>query len=316
MRYRALFLRFIPVGVLIGFGLVLWSAGTLLHHAWPYLYLLNAQPAPCGCASLQSFSDDPRFFFMLMGVGGLMSLYLLGVGASLAIQLLRTSHFLGALSTKSIKKNDMSAWNEVRSETPLSLTAGLFRPTIYLSTAVTAALSKEEMQSILAHESYHAKHFHPFWRWLLQGLFAPIRWIPFCRDAEQTVILAQEYAADCDAIRKYGKQPLLRAFTKLASSPLPAIPVPSFHITNSRLQLLLEEPVRFPIRIFLGTIVGVLGVLSTAHLAVGAGPALTITPSGSSLPSAQMCLQMVQEKRALRSENPSITCPLLLQSRQ
>ncbi|MEK7158111.1 MAG: M56 family metallopeptidase [Patescibacteria group bacterium] len=314
MKQHAIFLRLAPYGVLIGFGLVLWSVGTLLLHAWPYLYLLRSAPAPCGCSSLQTISDDPKFFSMLLGIAGLMSLYLVAAGVSLICQLLQTRRFLRTLTPSMTAKNQHLTWQRVQHSTPWSFTAGLIHPQIFLSTATTSQLSEQETASVLAHEQYHARHFHPLARWLLQGLFSPIRWIPGFRTIEQTVILAQEYAADTFAVQSNGKQNLLRAFTKLANADAPAIPVPSFHVTNLRLRLLLGEPIQLPVRKFSGALLSLAGIFIATHAVIGAGPLSSNEQNNSLLPTPKMCIQLIQQERTLQSEISNTACPILLQS--
>ena len=222
MKQHAIFLRLAPYGVLIGFGLVLWSVGTLLLHAWPYLYLLRSAPAPCGCSSSRPSPMTQNFFnaFRNRGTHELVSCSCWRI-ADLPTP--SNATFPPYADSQHDRKNQHLTWQRVQHSTPWSFTAGLIHPQIFLSTATTSQLSEQETASVLAHEQYHARHFHPLARWLLQGLFSPIRWIPGFRTIEQTVILAQEYAADTFAVQSNGKQ---TSFGHSQNSPTP-MPQPS-----------------------------------------------------------------------------------------
>ena len=71
------------------------------------------------------------------------------------------------------QKSHRDGYEQLDCNAPLALTAGLLRPRIFLSSGLTAQLSRTELRAVLAHEQAHQRHRDNLRQFLLQLLTAP-----------------------------------------------------------------------------------------------------------------------------------------------
>jgi Zn-dependent protease with chaperone function len=91
----------------------------------------------------------------------------------------------------------------VRSTRPFSVTFGLWRPQIWLSTALADVLPQRQLDAVLAHERAHARRRDALRR-LLAGVAALVHWPSLRRTLQAELALASEQACDEAAARHVG----------------------------------------------------------------------------------------------------------------
>jgi Zn-dependent protease with chaperone function len=102
---------------------------------------------------------------------------------------------------------------------PFAVTYGLIRPRILVSTGLAAALARDEVRAVLAHEREHLRHRDPL-RLLAARLFAAWAcYLPAARWLAGRAALGRELAADRAAAAQAGSGVLAGALLKLASTP-------------------------------------------------------------------------------------------------
>lgn len=107
---------------------------------------------------------------------------------------------------------------EVDTPHPFSLTTGLVRPGIWISTGLSAALSEAQLAVVIAHERAHVGRRDPLLRWLCGLLAAPL-WPGVRRSILERLHVASEQVCDEAAARDVG-DPVLVAETLLTVARL------------------------------------------------------------------------------------------------
>jgi Zn-dependent protease with chaperone function len=103
-------------------------------------------------------------------VAALMTALAIQLGAALA-GILRSQRVVAALRRAgTVHEHDGLEVVVAPSPHRLSLTAGIVRPRVYLSTAVWTALDDEERAAVLAHEAAHARAHDVLWRLCLGAM--------------------------------------------------------------------------------------------------------------------------------------------------
>lgn len=139
-----------------------------------------------------------------------MMLFLLGA-MTVASRTRQRLRLLGRLA------EPQSSFQQVESGLPLAWCAGLWRPRVFVSSALLHALSKEELEVVLAHEHHHARR-----RDNLRQLLA--HWSTVCWPrALRRALLADlsrhtEQACDAEAARQHGAQLLAELLKRLAAT--------------------------------------------------------------------------------------------------
>ncbi len=102
---------------------------------------------------------------------------------------------------------------------PLAFTTGLLRPRIYISTALLALLTEDEVVAVLCHELAHAVRRDNVWNWLVR-LFRDMCWfLPVGFVGWRWMVVSQD--EDCDALAaRLTRDPLTlaRALLKVAAA--------------------------------------------------------------------------------------------------
>lgn len=97
----------------------------------------------------------------------------------------------------------------------VTLTIGIFRPKIVISTATINTLDDHELEAVLQHEASHVRRRDPATYAIVRGSVNALLFLPAVRGWAERTILDAEIAADAAAIRSVGRQPLLRALARL-----------------------------------------------------------------------------------------------------
>ena len=160
---------------------------------------------------------------------------------------------------------------------------GIWRPQIWVSTALLALLDNEELLAVLHHEAHHCRQRDPL-RLLVSRLISDsFFFVPFMRRLLDDSRLAQEMVADAVAIARTGTPlPLASALHKLltkSSTPPPNrwLVISQINITERRILALVspEKYTRWPLSL-LGWGVGMgliyLIMLNNAPLAESTAP--------------------------------------------
>lgn len=108
---------------------------------------------------------------------------------------------------------------------PVAYCAGLLRPCVWISTGAVTALLPDELEAVLLHEAYHARHRDPLrvlCSAVLQRMFFAF---PMVRGLAARFALAKELDADRSVLRAQGSPAALAgALAVLAQAVLPFAP--------------------------------------------------------------------------------------------
>lgn len=115
----------------------------------------------------------------------------------------------------------------VEAERAFALTLPARRGGIVLSTAALHALADDELAAVLAHEHAHLRQRHHLVSALVDGLAAPLLWVPVVRAAVDALPHYLEIAADDRARRSVGTPALVGALLKLGERGRPGATLPA-----------------------------------------------------------------------------------------
>ena len=119
---------------------------------------------------------------------------------------------------------------------------GLFRPRIYVTAGLLAALSEDEIEAVLRHERHHLLQRDPLRALLWTALDTTCWW---AAPGGEHAHLQRELAADRAAIAAGQRLPLVRALLKLlergAQPRHPRLAVSGLSVTEARIDQLLER---------------------------------------------------------------------------
>jgi beta-lactamase regulating signal transducer with metallopeptidase domain len=103
----------------------------------------------------------------------------------------------------------------VRDPVPYALTAGLWRPAVFLSTGSIEILDDDELEAVVRHELAHARRRDPLRILLGRALRRALFFVPVARDLWIRYVVASELTADASAVAAQGRYPLSRALLRL-----------------------------------------------------------------------------------------------------
>lgn len=96
-----------------------------------------------------------------------------------------------------------------------AFTFGIVNSSIYISEGLQAALTYEELESVILHEAHHSRRRDPL-RYVLAGAVADFFfWVPLLRDFTSSLAARLEFDAD-DAARRVGDLVLASAILRVA----------------------------------------------------------------------------------------------------
>lgn len=131
-------------------------------------------------------------------------------------------------------------------EAPVALCHGFFRPRLLLSTGVVHRLSRTEIEAVLRHEQAHLRRRDPLRLLGVRALADALPSVAALRQLAATLPLAQELAANRDALAAVGAEAVAGALLKVggALGPLRNVdaPIMAFGAVDARIDQLLGEP--------------------------------------------------------------------------
>ncbi len=131
-------------------------------------------------------------------------------------------------------------------ETPVALCHGFFRPRLLLSTGVVHRLSRPEIEAVLRHEQAHLRRRDPLRLLGVRALADALPSVSVLRQLAATLPLAQELAADRDALAAVGTEAVAGALLKVGEALGPVrnvdAPIMAFGAVDARIDQLLGEP--------------------------------------------------------------------------
>ncbi len=102
----------------------------------------------------------------------------------------------------------------------MAFSAGWLVPQIFVSSGAIMALTKDELEAVVAHERHHVKRRDPLKQMFSRTIATSFFWLPVIRELERKLELAAEVCADRSAVFLSGrKTPLARAILRFASCP-------------------------------------------------------------------------------------------------
>ncbi len=107
----------------------------------------------------------------------------------------------------------------VRDPAPFAFTAGLWRPTIFLSTGMIAVLETDELEAVLRHELAHLHRRDPLRILVGRAVRRALFFLPLVNDLWSRYVIASELAADASVVAALGPHPLARAVVRLLPGP-------------------------------------------------------------------------------------------------
>lgn len=130
----------------------------------------------------------------------------------------------------------------VRDPVPYALTAGLWRPVIFLSIGSIEILDDDELEAVLRHELAHVRRRDPLKLLLGRAVRRALFFIPLAHDLWLRFVVASELVADASVVAAQGRNPLSRALLRLlpAEPKTPAERLPGFGpFSDARVSYLL-----------------------------------------------------------------------------
>lgn len=106
----------------------------------------------------------------------------------------------------------------VRGDRPMALTAGMLRPTIYMSSILVGMMSAAELEAVIRHEMVHVRRRDPLRVFIMQVLRAALPVVPILILLLQSFERRKEMEADAEVVAEMGgPAPLAGALLKLLS---------------------------------------------------------------------------------------------------
>jgi hypothetical protein len=273
------------VGVAYAVGAVL-ALGLAAAAALPFL-AFNAPPA-------QLLAACRRFLLPHLSVPGVLALALMGLGLavlmlgirSVARQLRERRRTLAAASGAHPLGNEMPGVLAFDHPRPLAFCAGLARPRVYVSSGALAALDREQLLAVVAHERHHARRRDPLRIFIVRTLADALFFLPGLRRLGSRYAALAELAADEAAVRAAGDAaPLASAL--LAFGDAPALGVVG--IAPERVDHLMGDAPRWQLPVSL-MLAGLLVAAALGALAIGLVMAAPGSPVSVPLVAARSCM--------------------------
>ena len=258
-------------------AVLILAPAVALHPAATHLYA-------AGLANLGIELSHPQVFgFFALAL--MSSLPAAGFLASLT----RTACGIGSLRALSQNSHDACLddihYRLLPSDAVLVFTAGLVRPTIFVSAGAQRSLTRAELRAALLHEQAHQRGEDIIWRLLLRGVGGALAFAPRIGEVVEAEILRTECEADEYAIRGGARRrDLFEAIVATATPPCslfvagltganlelrlmrlvePGIPLPGRPIRSF---VVLTAAVALPAAV--GHVIAIAAAAGTSHLMV------------------------------------------------
>lgn len=223
---------------------------------------------------------------VLAGVGGAMLLR----GSAAALRELRGARRL-ARRLSGAACGEIAGAVVIARDAPGAFCAGLWRPTIFVTTRTLAILDPAALDAVLAHERHHARCRDPLRLAITRVLTRSLFFLPAAKEVGRMGEELSEILADQSAVRAAGGSPgaLARAMLRFSD----ATHVDSAGVDPRRIDHLLGDapPWRFPVMLGLSGL-SLLALLIALALLAGreASGAASLAPP---FLSAQPCVMML-----------------------
>jgi Zn-dependent protease with chaperone function len=102
---------------------------------------------------------------------------------------------------------------------PFAFAYGALTPRVAVSRGLVTRVSDQELEAVLAHESYHVRRLDPLKVMLSRALPRALFFVPALRAIERRYVAGRELAADRRAMRACGRAPLAGALFKVVGGP-------------------------------------------------------------------------------------------------
>lgn len=237
-------------------------------------------------------------------------------GAGLAVRSLARQYRATSRLTRRLRAREVTAQDRLRAVASragigelrlvddagaYSLTAGIVRPVVYISTGLVDQSSDNELAAVLAHERYHVANHDPLKIALARALTSGLFLLPGLRHLLDRYLVGRELGADRRALRRCGRPALAGALLQSVGGP--ALPTAGAaaafggdHLLEVRLTQLETDreprPAPLPGAILVSTVAGLaamtVGLVATA-IAAGVPTVFDSAPGGIDLAGGAMC---------------------------
>jgi BlaR1 peptidase M56 len=247
-------------------GLALLGAGAVALGLFVVLRALDFSLPSAGtmlaaCRSLLLPDAGPGAL-LLLPLAGLGALSLMLGGRSLVRQVRGTRRFLARLRIVRDAEVTGTPVTVFESARPQGFCAGFLRPRIYLSTAA-AALPREHLDAIVAHERHHRRRRDPLRLLIARTLSEALFFMPALRRLTERYGALAELAADEAAVQEHDRSTLAAALLSFGEARNPAVVV---GVAPERVEHLLGRPPRWelPVSLLVGSVVAIGGLVGAA----------------------------------------------------
>lgn len=297
--------------------------------------LFSANPG-CGCEQVISFTHHPWLTSLLSLLAIVALSIIIGIAVSLWKQYRATQRYLAQFSIHSEYQITLEGKSytvrTIDSEQIHIFAAGILHPIIYISQTALELLSAEEQRSVITHEIGHIQRHDVLKRLCTNALLSTFSWIPSVHRLQESIEFTQEQLADQFSAQRNSRTIVLSALMKLIQGNVatPSNVVPAFVVNEARVEHLLMERVRFPLKMTLGIFISGIILLSsvTAVFASGYKVLDYIEPNNlplsaatcveqhlsyptrvpnQSLNSAEFCAQAIQKNAEMMEYNVPLT---------
>ncbi len=137
-------------------------------------------------------------------LGGLALATITAAMRSVVRQLRATRSFLAALQVTDVLPRGPVVFADTRA---MAFCAGYLRPRVYVSTAALHALTRDQLDAVLAHELHHARGRDPLRVMLTRVTSDALFFVPALRRSAEGYACLAELAADATAVRAHRGDP-------------------------------------------------------------------------------------------------------------
>lgn len=200
-------------------GLALFAATANVRWDWPSLAALIA-----ACRSF-ALPDATATSVMALVLGSGAFAVLALAARSAVRQLAASRRYLESLNVVGPTPCETPRTFVYRDDTPQAFCAGLLRPRIFVSSAAMHALTRDELEAVLAHERHHARCRDPLRLLFARTVSDALFFLPGMREIASRYAALAEVAADGAAVRANGgsRQTLAAALLTFESAASPAV---------------------------------------------------------------------------------------------
>ncbi len=155
-----------------------------------------------------------------------------------ALSVMRTNRYLAGLDLEQI--DDLTY--KLKSGEITAFTAGILRPKVYVSQAIFTKFSKRELQSVICHESFHARTYDPLRKLIIDFVSHLLPSFPYKRMLFHNYDVLSELSADEYAeLKLHNKRSIISALHKIFSLTQANLNLSMFGLYHDRIGILVGE---------------------------------------------------------------------------